>query len=343
MKLRALAFGLALCGSALSAPFSARAEPVTLKVAHFLPPTSPAQKQVIEPWCERLGQETGGQVKCQIFPAMQLGGTPGQLVDQVKNGIADVVWTAPGYSAGRFPVIEAMELPFVVRDALSGSKAAWAFYEQHARKEFDAYKVLAVHVDGGVAFHTAGRSVASPESPKGLKLRASTRMVSKTLAALGAVPVNMPPAQVTEAIAKGVVDGAMGAWEVVTPTKLHEVTKFHTDPPAGQPYYSTTVLALLMNKPRYEGLPADLKAAVDRNSGPALVEAFGRTWDAATVATRTLVLAQGGTITQQTPADYEAMRAAARAVEEEWVKDMTGKGIDAAALVAAARGLAAGR
>lgn len=339
MKLRALALGVGLCGLALSA----QAETVTLKVAHFLPPTSPAQKQVIEPWCERLGQQTGGQIKCQIFPAMQLGGTPGQLVDQVKNGIADVVWTAPGYSAGRFPMIEAMELPFVVRDATSGSKAAWSFYEQHARKEFDAFTVLAVHVDGGVAFHTAGKPVAALESLKGLKLRASTRLVSKTLAALGAVPVNMPPAQVTEAIAKGVVDGAMGAWEVVVPTKLQEVTKFHTDPPAGQPYYSTTVLTLLMNKQRYEGLPADLKAAVDRNSGPALVEAFGRTWDEAAETTRKLVLAQNGAIAQQSAADYEAMRTAARTVEEEWVKDMAGKGVDGAALAAAARTLAAAR
>ena len=341
MKLSALALGLGLCGLAVSAPTIAWAQTVTLKVAHFLPPTSAAQKQVLEPWCERLGQETKGQIKCQIFPAMQLGGTPGQLVDQAKNGIADVVWTAPGYSAGRFPVIEAMELPFVVSGGVSGSKAAWTFYERHAQKEFDAFKVLAMHVDGGVAFHTAGKPVTGPDSLKGLKLRASTRMVSKTLTAFGAVPVNMPPAQVTEAIAKGVVDGAMGAWEVVTPTKLQEVTKFHTDPPAGQPFYSTTVLTLLMNKQRYDSLPAELKAAVDRNSGPALVEIFGRVWDEAAASTRTLVLAGGGTIAQQSAADYEAMRTAAKAVEEEWVKDMTAKGIDAAALAASARSLAA--
>lgn len=341
MKLRTLGFRLGLGGVALCAATAAHAEAVTLRISHFLPPTSPAQKQVIEPWCERLGHETGGQVTCQIYPAMQLGGTPGQLVDQVKNGIADVVWTAPGYSAGRFPVIETMELPFVVRDAFSGSKAAWSFYEQHARKEFDAFKVLAIHVDGGVAFHTAARAVAAPESLKGLKLRASTRMVSKTLAALGAVPVNMPPAQVTEAISKGVVDGAMGAWEVVTPTKLQEVTRFHTEPPAGRPYYSTTVLSLLMNRQRYESLPAGVKAALDRNSGPSLVEAFGRTWDEVTASTRALVTGEGGTITQQTAADYDAMRAAATAVEDEWVKEVTAKGLNGAALAASARSLAA--
>ena len=319
----------------------AAAETVTLKIAHFLPPSSPAQKRVIEPWCEKLGAGSGGRIKCQIYPAMQLGGTPAQLVDLVRNGVADIVWTAPGYSAGRFPVIETMELPFVVRDGLSGSRAAWDFYERHAVAEFDAYKVLAIHVDGGVAFHTAAKPVDGPDSLKGLKLRASTRMIAKTLLALGATPVTMPPAQVTEAISKGVVDGAMGAWEVVTPTKLQEVTRFHGEPPAGQPFYSATVLALLMNKARYQSLPADLQAVIDHDSGAALAGTFGLVWDAVTAETKSLIREQGGIIRPQAQADYDAMRAATRKVEEEWRKDIDGRGLDSGALVADARALAA--
>lgn len=339
--IRPAAFALAtLLPLAVSNP-AAAAEGVSLKITHFLPPGAPAQKQVMEPWCKALGEQSGGRIACQFYPAMQLGGTPAQLVDLAKNGVADIVWTAPGYSAGRFPVIETMELPFVVRDGLSGSRAAWDFYQRHAVEEFAAYKVLAVHVDGGVAFHTAGKPIAAVDSLRGQKLRASTRMVSKLLTALGATPVNMPPAQVTEAISKGIVDGAMGAWEVVTPTKLQEVTKFHTQPPAGQPYYSTTVLTLLMNRERYQSLPADLKAVIDRNSGPALVESFGQVWDRVTADTRTLVAKDGGTIQNQDPADYEAMRAAAAPVEAEWRQDIAKRGIDGAALVTDARALAA--
>lgn len=340
-SIRSTAFALAALLPLAAATPATAAGGLTLKIAHFLPPGAPAQKQVMEPWCKTLGEQSGGRVTCQFYPAMQLGGTPAQLVDLVKNGVADIVWTAPGYSAGRFPIIETMELPFVVRDGLSGSRAAWDFYQRHAVEEFAAYKVLAVHVDGGVAFHTAGRPIAGTDSLKGQKLRASTRMVSKMLAALGATPVNMPPAQVTEAISKGVVDGAMGAWEVVTPTKLQEVTRFHTQPPSGQPYYSTTVLTVLMNRERYQSLPADLKAVIDRNSGPALVESFGEVWDRVTAETRRLVAGEGGTIRNQDPADYEAMRAAAAPVEAEWRQDIAKRGIDGAALVADARALAA--
>ncbi|RJF96576.1 C4-dicarboxylate transporter [Noviherbaspirillum cavernae] len=319
------------------------AQEFTIKVAHFLPPAAPAQVRVLQPWCDALKKDSGSRIACQIYPAMQLGGTPAQLVDQVRNGVADVVWTAPGYSTGRFPLIEAFELPFMISDASSGSRAAWKFYQQHAQQEFSAFKMLALHVDGGQAVHTAKKEVKSVADWKGQKLRSSTRLGAKTLIALGATPVAMPPAQVTEAISKGVVDGAMGAWEVVLPTKLDEVAKLHSQPPTGQPYPSTTVLMLLMNKQKFDGMPADLKAIIDRHSGAELVERFGRVWDEEATNSRKKVLASGGQIIDFTPAEMAAMRSATASVDEDWIRQVTEKGHDGKRLAAAARTLATGQ
>src|SRR5574343_704231 len=273
------------------------AQDVTLKVAHFLPAGAPTQQKVLQPWCEALKKDSAGRIGCQFFPAMQLGGTPAQLVDQVKNGIADVVWTAPGYSTGRFPAIEAFELPFMVKDATSSSKALWKFYQQNALQEFAAYKVLAFHVDGGQAVHTAGKQIAGLTGFAGLKLRTSTRVGAKTLAALGGQPVAMPPAQMTEAISKGVVDGSLGAWELVFPTKLSEVTKFHLQPDNGVAYPTATVLAVLMNKQKYDGLPADLTAIVDTTTGEVMVGKFGAMFDEVAADTKKRIAAQGNKIT----------------------------------------------
>ena len=113
---------LAMVG-ALAVSFPALAQNVVFKIAHFLPSAAPAQQRVLQPWCEEISKESGGRIVCQFYPAMQLGGTPSQLVDQVKNGVADIAWTGPGYSAGRFPAIEAFELPFMVSDSTSSSKA----------------------------------------------------------------------------------------------------------------------------------------------------------------------------------------------------------------------------
>ncbi len=318
----------------------ALAQEVTLKIAHFLPSAAPTQQKVLQPWCDELKKESAGRIACQFYPAMQLGGTPAQLADQVKNGVADIVWTAPGYSAGRFPAIEAFELPFMVKDSSSSSKALWQYYQQHAQQEFAAYKVLAFHTDGGQAVHTSNKPVVELKDFSGLKLRTSTRVGAKTLQALGGAPVAMPPAQVTEAIAKGVVDGSLGAWELVYPTKLSEVTKFHMQPEAGSAYPTATILMVLMNKKKYDSLPADLKALLDKTTGEAMVARLGAVFDAEAAETKKRIAAQGNKITTLNAAQIAALKKATDAVDDEWAAEVSKKGLDGKKLMTAARALA---
>ena len=315
------------------------AQEVTFKIAHFLPSAAPTQQRVLQPWCDEMKKESNGRIVCQFFPAMQLGGTPAQLVDQVKNGVADVVWTGPGYSAGRFPVIEAFELPFMVIDSTSSSKALWKFYQKNAQQEFASYKVLAVHTDGGQAVHTADKQVVGLTGFAGMKLRTSTRLGAKTLTALGGYPVAMPPAQVTEAIGKGIVDGSLGAWELVYPTKLAEVTKFHAQPAPGVAHPTATVLMVLMNKQKYDGLPADLKAIVDKTTGEVMVAKFGAMFDDVAATTRKKIAEQGNKITTFSATEVAAMKRATASVEDEWAKQVGEKGLDGKKLIASAREL----
>ena len=333
---------LLLAGFALAAAQAAQAQEVTFRIAHFLPAVASTQKVVLQPWCDEMGQLSNGRIKCQFYPSMQLGGTPAQLADQVKNGVADIAWTAPGYSTGRFPKTEALELPGVLPlGGLAGGRAIWEFYGQQLKDEYKDYKVLAMHGDGGMNIHTASKPLASAEDFKGIKLRSPNRTIARTLTALGATPVAMPPAQVTEAISKGVVDGASAVWEVLLPTKLDEVTKFHFETPANRPVMGATILVLLMNKQKYEALPADLKAIIDRTSGLPLVERYGKAWDEAAIVARNKVkAAPGHTMTVVSGAKYDAILKQTEVVEKEWLADAKAKGINGEALVAAARAAA---
>jgi TRAP-type C4-dicarboxylate transport system substrate-binding protein len=217
----------------------------------------------------------------------------------------------------------------------------WEFYLAHAQKEFDAYKVLAIHSGSGVVMNTARKAIANQADLKGIKLRSPSRMASRLLAALGGTPVNMPPPQITEAVAKGVVDGALAPWEVVPAVKLDEVTKFHSEPPANEPGFTANALALLMNKQKYESLPPALKEVLDRNSGAALVQRAGASWDRANEAARKKAEAAGSAVSKIAPAEYQAMRQAAAGVEQEWIKEVAGKGMDGAALTGAVRTISA--
>jgi len=95
---------------------------------------------------------------------------------------------------------------------------------------------------------------------------------------------------------------------------------------------------VLMNKQKYESLPADLKAIVDKVSGLPLVERYGKTWDEASVVARNKVKAlPGHTLTVVSGAKYDAILKQTEVVEKEWLADAKAKGINGEALVAAAR------
>lgn len=333
-------FTLAAFCVALSLSTQAQAEVVTLKVAHFLPANSNAHANVIKPWCDQLTEESAGRITCQLYPSMQLGGTPATLADMARNGVADIVWTAPGYSAGKFPRVEALELPFVLPyGGQRGNAIIWDYFEQYAQDDFKAFKVLGLFGDGGMDVHTRNTPVKSLADLKGLKLRASSRTAAKTLESLGATPVSMPPAQMTEAISKGVVDGALATWEVVAPTKLDEVTNYHSLLGEGQPAIGYTVLSMLMNKRKYDALPSDLKGIIDRNSGQALSQRFGAAWDQE--IGKAQAAAKAGSIVALDAGATEAMQQATNKVVEQWIKDVESRGLDGKSMVDGLRRLAA--
>ncbi|MNE59616.1 Bacterial extracellular solute-binding protein, family 7 [compost metagenome] len=165
-------------------------------------------------------------------------------------------------------------------------------------------------------------------------------MTSRLLQALGATPVSMPPAQMTESLSKGVIDGALVGWEVIPALKLDEVTRFHAEPEAGQPIFSTTLLSFLMNRKRYESLPDDLRAIVDRNSGLGLSVTFGASWDKEGNRARQVVADQGAMLVRIDSQAYRSMREVGDQVTVAWSAEAEGNGIKGSELARTLREIA---
>ena len=318
---------------------AATAQEVTLKVHFFLPPTSFANTLFITPWCNKIAQDSGNRLKCQIYPSMQLGGTPPQLFEQARDGVADVVWTLPGYTAGRFPTVEAFELPFMMQNPEATSKALWDYVQLHGQAEFKDVRPLAFHVHGDGVFHMVGKPVKTMADLRGLKLRAPTRLTNKFIAMLGATPVSMPVPQVGDALSKGVIDGAVVPYEVVPAVKIQELVKYHseTDPAEAAFYTSTFIFA--MNKARYESLPADLKNVIDNNSGQALSGQIGKAFLAADAEGKKLTTRNATNVIPA--AELANWKALGNKLAADWVTEMNGKGLNGAKLVEDAKALIA--
>ena len=330
---------LAAALTAALASSVALAQEVTLKIHHFLPPKGTIQAQVFEPWCEKIGKESNGRLKCQIYPSMQLGGSPPQLFDQARDGVADIIWTIPTYQAGRFNKSEVFELPFMAKSAESGSPALWEYIQKNSADEFRGVKLLAAHVHDGSLLHFTNKRVTTLEDLKGLKVRAPTRIATKFLSAIGATPIQMPVPQVTESLSKNVIDGAMVPWEVAPALKLQEVTKYHLDTASGFAKTSNSIFVIAMNPAKYESLPADLKAIIDANSGIEFSKHIGKVFDGTTAPAIKLAREANGVFDTLSAAEYARWQKACEPVVTEWIGEVAAKGGNGQALYDDAKAL----
>jgi TRAP-type C4-dicarboxylate transport system substrate-binding protein len=335
--MQALAVGAALAGATLAA----QAQEVVLKFHHIWPTVAMGHSRVTVPWCEKIARESNNRMRCQILPAMSGGGTPPQLVDRVRDGVDDITITLPGYTPGRFPIMEAMELPFMTNDAQSASAAAWDYYSKYGTREFQGMKIIAtwVHDEGFVS--TSKKPVQSLADFRGLKIRAASRQSNKLLAALGATPVGMPITGVADAMTKGTLDGFLTAWEIIPAFKLHEVSKFHTEIESSRPSMFTAGFIFAMNQARYDALPADLKKVIDDNSGAALSRQIGRYWDEATAVGRKAAEGRGNTFVKVDAAETDKWMAASARLYDDWVADMDKRGLPGKQMLQDARDLVA--
>jgi len=321
-------------GAAFAAP-----EVVTLKVSHFLPATSTFNQKNLIPWCDKISKESGGRLKCQLYPSMQLGGTPAQLFDQVRDGVADIVWTLPTYQAGRFIKSEVFELPFMVKTAEKGSQAMWDYVQKNALDEFKGAKLIFTHVHDGSQMHFGSKSVKTLEELKGLKLRAAGRIGTKTLTALGAVPVQMPAPAIPESVSKGVVDGASLPWEVTTSLKMQEICKTSTEVAPHHAKHSNSIFVFAMNQAKYNKLPPELKKVIDNNSGREVSRWVGKIWDDGALVSRKIALDRKNKVNILTDAEYARWTKATAAVDDEWVKEVSARGANGQALLKDAKDL----
>lgn len=333
---RMLLSALAAAALTLSAG-SALAQEVTLRLHHFLPAQSPVPRLILDTWADAVERDSDGRIRVERFPAMQLGGTPPELMDQVIDGVADIIWTVNGYTPGRFPRTEVFELPFFVADAGAASSALWQMYEEHmADADFEEVHMLAMWVHGPGLFHTA-RPVRSPADLQGMKIRGGSRVVNDLLGLVGAEAIGMPVSAVPESLSRGVIDGTTIPWEVTASLRVPELVGNHTEFEGAGLY--TLTFSLAMNRDVYAGLPADLRAVIDANSGHDFSVFAGTTQAGADLPVRQVAVDRGNTIITIPASEAATWAEIAAPVYDSWIADVGAQGIDGQALIDQARAL----
>lgn len=327
---------LVLAGVWLIPGGESQAQEVTLRLHNFNSPKAIANSHFMNPWAAELEKTTKGRLKIQVFPAMQLGGKPSDLYGQARDGAVDIIWTVPEYTAGRFPLTEVFELPFVAGSAEATSQAMNEFYVKWLKDEYQDTHPLVFHTTASALIHTANKPIRKLEDFNGVKLRGHSRVNTEVLKALGGVPVGMPVPAVYEALSRGVVEGAWVPWTIMRPFRLQEVTKYHTEV-----VMSPVLFVMTMNKKKYESLPPDLKQAIDDSTGIALAKRLGKLWDEDEKPGRAIAVKKGDEIIQLSAAEAARWKKATQPVVDSWIERVNGMGKDGAAMIADAERLVA--
>ncbi|MEO7246803.1 MAG: TRAP transporter substrate-binding protein [Rubrivivax sp.] len=305
---------------AIALPVAAQDKPVEIKLAHWVPANHLLAQTGFIPWGQSIEKASGGSIKVTIYPAQQLGKAPDHY-DMARDGIATVAYVNPGYQAGRFPIIAAAELPFLVDKPGPASQALDAWYRQYAEKEMKDVKVCLAHLHVGTLHSKA--PITDPAQIKGMKIRPANGTVAQMVTTLGGTSVQVSAPEARDALAKGVADAITFPWNSIISFGIDKVTTFHTDM---RLYAAAFVWA--MNKPFYEGLSANQKKVIDDHCNNEWAEKVGKAWGDAEDAGREKLIAMGGhTIVPMTPAQIDVWRKAVAPVYDQWIVNADKAGI----------------
>jgi len=300
-------------------PAPAAAAPVELTYSIFFPPTH-RNTLLANDWAKEVEKRTDGKVKITVFAGGTL--TPAdKCYDGVEKGLSDIGMSVLGYSRGRFPLTEVIDLPLGYRSGAAATELINAYYKKFAPKEFNGVKIMYLHAHGP-GFLNTKKPVSTMEDLKGMKIRC-TGLAAKIVTALGATPVAMPMGETYDALSRGVVDGSMAPQESLEGWRWGEVVKSSTEC-YGAAY--STAFFVAMNKAKWGSLPEDVRAAIEKVNEEWIAKS-GKNWDEMDKSGKAFTTGKGNTVISLSAEENEKWSKAVQPILDEYVKNMQKQGL----------------
>ena len=252
----------ALLGAAAAMCVSAAAQAEELKLAHFSSTKYHLHNEMFLPLAESISAATGGETTIRVYPGGELGAGPVKQYDRVLDGVADIVYALPGYTASQFQKTLLVELPGLVPGNKDITKKMWDSIDV-VGDEFRRTKLLGLWSSEPAKLLMAEKKIEKLSDLAGLKIRVPSKNTGRVIEAWGATAVSMPITQVYQSLETGVVDGVLVDTSVLTSFKLGEVVKYVTTGMDG----SNSLFMLVMNRDSWDGLDADTQAKLEGMTG----------------------------------------------------------------------------
>jgi TRAP-type C4-dicarboxylate transport system substrate-binding protein len=326
---------LVLCGAAFlglalgSGAASAEDKTFELKLSHWVPPTHPLQK-AIEDWGADIEKASGGTIKYKVFPSQQLGKAFDHY-DMARDGIADVVYVNPGYQPGRFPIIAAGELPFLVGDSHGGIRAIDAWYRKYAATEMKDVHYCFSFILDPLTWHSKTKKIVVPGDIKGMKIRPSQSTVAAWVTSLGGTNVQASATEVRDVIEKGVAEAVNFPWASIQLLGVDKVTKYHMDAPL-----NTVMFQWLMSPRTYAAMSPAQQKVIDDHCTTEWAARFADPWaDWEHAGLEKIKAMPGHEVYKITDEQLDEWKKSAEPLHQKWADAVHGAGGDPDAIMKA--------
>ncbi|WP_367952892.1 TRAP transporter substrate-binding protein [Aquibium pacificus] len=324
---------VAAAAATLAMPAIGRAQQTKLKLSHYLPPQHQINTE-LNRWAGEVREKSGGAADIEVFPAGQMGPPPRQF-DLARTGVSDISFVFTALTPGRFPLVDALSIPFLFAnengDPIStaeASRIATSLKERTAQ-EFQGIDLLYAVVTTSGGWFMRDKLIKTPGDMKGLRIRPTSAAAAAQITALGASPATIPPTELADAIAKGVVDGAIFNFEGGKAFQLQQSVKKVSTLANSVGYF-----ALVMNSDRLAGLPEEGRKAIVETTGPDAAARVGGLYDAAEVAGRKFMEEAGVEVVDLRGDAANAFREALQPVAEKQIAELKAAGHDIDGLIA---------
>ena len=258
MKKLTIVLGAAV-SLALAAPALAQAQTV-IKFSHVVAPDTPKGKGSLK-FKELAEKYTNGKVKVEVYPNSQLYKDNEELQALQLGAVQMLAPSLAKFGPLGVKEFEVFDLPYILPDKAALRKVTDGALGKKLMGLLEPKGITGLaYWDNGFKDMSANKKLLMPADFRGLKMRIqSSKVLEAQMRALGAIPQVMAFSEVYQALATGVVDGTENPPSNEYTQKMHEVQKYTTRSEHGYVGY-----AVIANKKFWDGLPADIRASLEK-------------------------------------------------------------------------------
>ena len=235
-------------------------QPIVIKFSHVVANDTP--KGLAAEYFKKKAEEyTKGKVKVEVYANSTLYKDKEEMEALQLGSVQMLAPSLSKFAPLGVKEFEVFDLPFIFDDYNDLHKVTQGPVGQNLLKKLESRGITGLaYWDNGFKVMSANKPLKSVEDYKGVKMRIqSSKVLDAQMRALGALPQVLAFSETYQALQTGVVDGTENPPSNLYTQKMHEVQKHLSVTNHGYLGY-----AVVVNKKFWDGLPADIRAALQK-------------------------------------------------------------------------------